>query len=173
MISLLAIANTSHAGNNVNQLNDLANQKNILYKNCELKIKQAYKMYPAKDDIYAGSPPKKLTFIGNANKFSTKTKLVSTFKPEVANKYAINAFGCGTDCLGSIIIDLNSGDTFLEPIYSSAIETNLQSNVIVTDHEPLKDYLSNHWAKPVNVWLVKNKHVEKLFSCRLNALNEH
>ena len=47
LVGLLVIANTSHAGNNVNQLNNLANQKNTLYKNCELKIKQAYKMYPA------------------------------------------------------------------------------------------------------------------------------
>ena len=112
LVGLLAIANTNHAGNNVNQLNNLANQKNTLYKNCELKIKQAYKMYPVKGDIYAGSPPNKLTFIGNANKFSTEAKLASTFKPEIANKYAINAFGCGTDCLGSIIIDLKSDDTF-------------------------------------------------------------
>ena len=64
-------------------------------------------------------------------------------------------------------------DFCLGPIYATDIETNIQSNVIVTNHEVLKDYLSNHWAKPVSVWVIKSKHVEKLFTCPLDALNEH
>lgn len=77
LVGLLAIANTSHAGHSVDQSIDLVDQKTALYKSCELKIKQAYKMYPAKGDIYAGSPPKKLTFIGSANNFSTEAKQAS------------------------------------------------------------------------------------------------
>lgn len=173
LASLNLVANTSYANDYTNQPNDLVKQKTALYKDCELKINLAYKTHHAKGINYSGNPPKKLTYIEGANRFSSTAKQASSFKPALAHKYAINSFGCGTECIGTVLVDLQSGVAFLGPIYATDIKTNIQSNVIVTDHEVLKDYLSNHWAKPVSVWVVKNKHVEKLFTCRLDALNEH
>lgn len=172
-ISLIALAQSSYAHEKSNPHDLLITQKTTLYKKCEQKIHDAYKKYPAQHTAFDGKAPKQLNYIKDASRFASQAKLASGYKPKIAYIYSISVFGCGTECLRSIIVDLKSGAAFLGPDFFTDIESSLESRVVVADREPLKDYLSNQWSMPVSVWVIKNKKVEKLFTCHLDALNEH
>ena len=173
MISLIALVHPSYAYEKSKSIESLIAQKTELYKNCELKINDAYKKYPAQHASFDGKAPKQLKYIKDASRFASQAKLALGYKPQIAYIYAVSVFGCGTECLRSIIVDLKSGTAFLGPDFSTDIESSLESRVVVADREPLKDYLANQWAIPVSVWVIKNKKVEKLFTCHLDALIDH
>ena len=90
--------------------------------------------YPVKE-TFRGKPAP-IDFHSNSSARTFRTMLGETVAhgPNFAAHYAVNTWGCGTECLQIGIVDLRNGKVYMPPVAASLdIETRVNSRLLIVD----------------------------------------
>lgn len=90
--------------------------------------------YPV-NETFRGKPAE-INFRSNpsARTFRSMLKETAAQGPNFAGHYAVNTWGCGTECQQIGIVDLKNGQVYLPPFAASlGIETRVHSRLLIVD----------------------------------------
>ncbi|MBI5215970.1 MAG: hypothetical protein HY960_09460 [Ignavibacteriae bacterium] len=111
------------------------------------------------DDIFKGQGVKvNLKSHPDARKFRTRLKEAATGGPNFAGHYVVVDWGCGSSCQQFAIINLQTGDVYMDtPATSYGTSFKTYSNLLITD--PIDKETFEEFGNENPVWLMTRYYI--------------
>lgn len=124
-----------------------------------------------KVDVYQGKIASKTILDAQTRRLRTNLRLVlaSNLKVEVAGKYDITSWGCGSPCVNLGLVNLKTGKASIGPYYSYNVEYLPNSQIIITDKAESQEQINRvEWLIPEAYRVNEDGKFKLIYQCKLD-----